>query len=83
MKILVMEAWQGSGGEEETLRQFRESAVRVLICTDLASRGLDLPDVTAVIQFDFPGNSADYLHRAGRTARAGREGAGKLSGAVA
>lgn len=62
---------------EQILRQFREGAVRVLVCTDLVSRGLDLPDVSAVIQFDFPRNSADYLHRAGRTARAGREGVGE------
>ena len=44
--------------------------------TDLASRGLDLPDITAVIQVDFPVNSADFLHRAGRTARAGKSGIG-------
>ena len=49
----------------------------MLVSTDLAARGLDLPRVTAVIQFDFPVNSADYLHRAGRTARAGNLGEGK------
>ena len=49
----------------------------MLVSTDLAARGLDLPRVTAVIQFDFPVNSADYLHRAGRTARAGNSGEGK------
>lgn len=49
----------------------------MLVSTDLAARGLDLPRVTAVIQFDFPVNSADYLHRAGRTARAGSSGEGK------
>lgn len=60
----------------ETLRRFQTGEVCVLICTDLASRGLDLPEVAAVIQFDFPVNAADYLHRAGRTARAGRSGKG-------
>ena len=59
------------------VRGFREGGLRVLVCTDLVSRGLDLPGVAAVVQFDFPGNSAHYLHRAGRTARAGREGKGQ------
>ena len=64
--------------KEETLRDFRTGSCRVLVSTDLASRGLDLPDVTAVIQADFPVNSADFLHRAGRTARAGKSGIGNL-----
>ena len=62
--------------KEKTLRDFRNGSRRVLVSTDLASRGLDLPDITAVIQVDFPVNSADFLHRAGRTARAGKSGIG-------
>ena len=62
--------------KERTLHDFRAGNCRVLVSTDLASRGLDLPNVTAVIQVDFPGNSADFLHRAGRTARAGKSGTG-------
>ena len=62
---------------EMALRQFREGSVRVMVCSDLGSRGLDFPDCTAVIQFDFPENSEFFLHRAGRTARAGRSGKGK------
>lgn len=62
---------------EECLHKFRIGEWRVLVSTDLAARGLDLPQVAAVIQFDFPVNSADYLHRAGRTARAGSAGEGK------
>ena len=61
---------------EMVLRHFREGSVRVLICSDLGSRGLDFPDCDAVIQFDFPENSEFFLHRAGRTARAGRSGRG-------
>ena len=65
--------------KEKTLSDFRTGRCRVLVSTDLASRGLDLPDVTAVIQVEFPGNSADFLHRAGRTARAGKSGTGTCS----
>ncbi len=62
---------------EEVLKLFRQGSLRVMVCTDLGSRGLDFPDCGAVIQFDFPENSAFFLHRAGRTARAGRSGKGK------
>lgn len=60
----------------EVIQQFKDGELQVLVSTDLLSRGMDLPGVTAIIQFDFPQNSAHYLHRAGRTARAGREGKG-------
>lgn len=61
----------------ETLRRFRDGELGVVVCTDLVSRGMDLPDVSLVVQFDFPGNSAQFLHRSGRTARANREGKGQ------
>ena len=61
---------------EQVLRDFRNGSVRVVVCSDLGSRGLDFPDCNAVIQFDFPENSEHFLHRAGRTARAGRSGKG-------
>ena len=51
-----------------------DNPTNVLVCTNLASRGIDLDNVTQVIMYDFPHTLADYIHRAGRTARAGRLG---------
>ena len=61
----------------ETLNKFKSAELKVLICTDLASRGLDIQDVNHVIQLDFAPNAAHVLHRTGRTARAGAAGRGK------
>ncbi|KAK9459115.1 uncharacterized protein V1516DRAFT_681000 [Lipomyces oligophaga] len=56
------------------ITEFRNSTVPVLICTDLASRGLDIPRVEVVVNYDMPKTHEIYLHRVGRTARAGRTG---------
>jgi len=56
------------------LRDFHEGRLAVLIATDVASRGLHIPDVSHVFNFDLPQDVADYVHRIGRTARAGAEG---------
>jgi len=56
------------------LRQFHDGDLAVLIATDVASRGLHIPDVSHVFNFDLPQDPADYVHRIGRTARAGAEG---------
>jgi ATP-dependent RNA helicase RhlB len=56
------------------LRQFHDGELAVLIATDVASRGLHIPDVSHVFNFDLPQDAPDYVHRIGRTARAGAEG---------
>jgi ATP-dependent RNA helicase DDX27 len=58
----------------EALEAFREGSVDVLLCTDLAARGLDISGVEAVINFEMPSQVETYVHRIGRTARAGRGG---------
>ena len=61
----------------ENLDKFKSRQPKVLICTDLGSRCLDIPYVTHVIQLDFAPNATAVLHRTGRTARAGSSGKGK------
>jgi len=57
-----------------TLEQFRNGELRILVASDVAARGLDVPSVSHVFNFDVPGHAEDYVHRIGRTGRAGREG---------
>lgn len=59
---------------EEALRDFSEGDLRVLVATDIASRGIDISKVTHVINFNMPEDATNYVHRIGRTARAGRSG---------
>jgi len=56
------------------LNKFKEGLTKVLIATDVAARGLDVKDISFVINLDFPENIESYVHRIGRTGRAGAQG---------
>ena len=58
----------------DTLKAFKEAKVNVLFATDIAARGLDIDNIDCVINYDLPRSPADYIHRIGRTARAGKSG---------
>jgi superfamily II DNA/RNA helicase len=59
---------------EKALRRFTDGELSVLVATDVAARGIDVEDIGAVIHYEPAGDVKDYLHRSGRTARAGRDG---------
>jgi superfamily II DNA/RNA helicase len=59
----------------DTLAGFKNNEITLLVASDVAARGLDIPDVSHVFNYDIPTSSEDYVHRIGRTGRAGREGA--------
>ncbi len=64
----------GQGDRERALRRFEEGKIDVLVATDVAARGLDIENITLVVNYDAPEDHKAYLHRVGRTARAGRSG---------
>jgi ATP-dependent RNA helicase DeaD len=59
---------------DKTVEDFRAGRLDILIATNVAARGLDIPEITHVVNFDFPQNAEEYVHRIGRTGRAGRDG---------
>ena len=59
---------------DKVVERFREGALDILIATNVAARGLDIPQITHVVNFDAPQNAEEYVHRIGRTGRAGRQG---------
>ena len=58
----------------KVMKKFHSEKALILVCTDVAARGLDIPSVSHVYNYDLPEDSKDYIHRIGRTARAGKEG---------
>ncbi len=82
MKKLVADGYNAAsihgnksqGQRDRAIKAFRAGEVTVLVATDVAARGIDIPGVARVINFDLPNVAESYVHRIGRTARAGREG---------
>lgn len=64
----------GQGAREHALRAFREGRIDVLVCTDVAARGIDVTGVTHVVNYQCPDDAKTYIHRIGRTGRAGKTG---------
>jgi Superfamily II DNA and RNA helicases len=76
VQALAMHGDKTQGQREKALARFTSGDVHTLVATDVAARGLDVDDITHVINFDIPTNPEDYVHRIGRTGRAGRTGVG-------
>ncbi len=65
---------KNNSGRQRALKAFKENHAQILVATDVAARGLDIPAVSHVINFDVPATYEDYVHRIGRTGRAGKTG---------
>ena len=76
VRAAVMHGNMSQNARERSLAQFESGRVSTLVATDVAARGLDVDDITHVINFDPPHTDDDYVHRVGRTGRAGRSGTG-------
>jgi len=74
LKVGVIHGDKTKANRLKTLNQFREGTIKVLVATDIASRGLDIEELPYVINYELPSVPEDYVHRVGRTGRAGREG---------
>jgi ATP-dependent RNA helicase RhlE len=71
---LTLHSQKSQGARTEALRGFKSGEIRVLVATDLASRGIDIPLLPVVINYELPRSPKDYIHRIGRTGRAGASG---------
>ncbi|NHQ73496.1 DEAD/DEAH box helicase [Roseovarius gahaiensis] len=74
-EVAAIHGNKSQGQRERALKAFRAGEVQVLVATDVAARGLDIPDVKHVYNYELPNVAENYVHRIGRTARAGRDGA--------
>ena len=73
-KVGAIHGNKKQGQRQRVLQSFKQNQIKILLATDLASRGLDIDNVTHVINYDLPENYEDYIHRIGRTGRANRKG---------
>ncbi|MEA2171044.1 MAG: ATP-dependent helicase RhlE [Solirubrobacteraceae bacterium] len=73
---VAMHGDKSQGQRERALASFESGKIKTLIATDVAARGIDVAGITHVVNFDLPGATEDYVHRVGRTARAGKDGVG-------
>jgi len=76
LKAAAMHGDKSQNQRQRALAEFASGKVDTLVATDVAARGIDVQDITHVIQFDAPGDSDAYVHRTGRSGRAGADGAG-------
>jgi len=74
VKSLAIHGDKSQGAREKALNEFKEGKIRALIATDVAARGIDIKGLSHVINYELPYNAEDYVHRIGRTARAGNTG---------
>lgn len=74
--VVAMHSDKTQDERNEAMRLFKSGKYSILVATDIVSRGIDIDDLSHVVNFDVPGDAADYVHRIGRTARAGKNGAG-------
>jgi len=74
IKVAAIHGNKSQGAREKALDGFRQGKIKVLVATDIAARGIDIVGITHVINYDIPNHPESYVHRIGRTARAGREG---------
>ena len=74
LKTAVIHGSKSSGDRKRALEGFKEGTIRVLVATDIAARGLDIPNLEVVMNYDIPHVTGDYIHRIGRTGRAGSKG---------
>jgi superfamily II DNA/RNA helicase len=65
---------KSQGQRQKALNRFKQNEINVLVATDVAARGIDVADITHVINYTVPKTFGDYIHRIGRTGRAGRTG---------
>jgi ATP-dependent RNA helicase RhlE len=74
VRVVALHGNKSQPVRQKALEQFRAGQARVLVATDIAARGIDVTGISHVINFDFPAQPEDYVHRIGRTARAGASG---------